>query len=143
MAILLCQQCKISWKNSKKPDDHHQVAGLQRFMQGGLRYRRGHTTAIRLLLGCLLSAQRVELSVPRRTGKALQIHRHRPRAGSPPRTTGHGQGHTRHLPLQLGQGAQDLPRLQPLYHSAVPRLRHFKRESETGSCLRKRTMCSM
>ena len=42
MAILLCQQCKISWKNSKKPDDHHQVAGLQRFMQGGLRYRWAH-----------------------------------------------------------------------------------------------------
>ena len=42
MAILLCQQCKNSWKNSKKPDDHHQVAGLQRFMQGGLRYRWAH-----------------------------------------------------------------------------------------------------
>ena len=111
MAILLCQQCKISWKNSKKPDDHHQVAGLQRFMQGGLRPRGGHPTALRLLLGCLLPAQRVELSVPRRTGKTLQIHRHRPRGGTPPRTAGHSKGHPRHLPIQLGQRAQDLPRL--------------------------------
>ena len=123
MAILLCQQCKISWKNSKKPDDHHQVAGLQRFMQGGLRPRGGHPTALRLLLRCLLPAQRVELSVPRRTGKALQIHCHRPRGGTTPRTAGHSQRHPRHLPLQLGQRAQDLPRLQPLHHSAVPRLR--------------------
>ena len=29
-------------EKSKKPDDHHQVAGLQRFMQGGLRYRWAH-----------------------------------------------------------------------------------------------------
>ena len=29
-------------RNSKKPDDHHQVAGLQRFMQGGLRHRWAH-----------------------------------------------------------------------------------------------------
>ena len=111
MAILLCQQCKNSWKNSKKPDDHHQVAGLQRFMQGGLRYRGGHPTVIRLLLGCLLSAQRVELSMPRRTGKTLQIHCHRPRGGTPPRTAGNSQRHPRHLPIQLGQRAQDLPRL--------------------------------
>ena len=117
-------------KNSKKPDDHHQVAGLQRFMQGGLRYRWGHTTALRLLLGCLLPAQRVELSVPRRTGKTLQIHRHRPRGGTTPRTAGHSKGHTRHLPLQLGQRAQDLPRLQPIHHTALPRLRHSKRRRQ-------------
>ena len=121
-------------KNSKKPDDHHQVAGLQRFMQGGLRPRGGHTTAIRLLLGCLLSAQRMELSVPRRTGKTLQIHRHRPRGGPTPRTAGHSQRHPRHLPLQLGQRAQDLPRLQPLHHSAVPRLRHCKGKDEARTC---------
>ena len=121
-------------RNCKKPDDHHQVARLQRFMQGGLRPRGGHPTALRLLLGCLLPAQRVELSVPRRTGKALQIHRHRPRGGTPPRTAGNSQRHTRHLPLQLGQGAQDLPRLQPLHHSAVPRLRLSQGKDEARTC---------
>ena len=45
------------------------------------------------------------------TRRATPPRHHRPRGSSPPWTIGHGQGHTRHLPLQLGQGAKDLPRL--------------------------------